>query len=121
MAIDLTPRWDNFAVYLPAMQFPYASAVSSNKMLGKRDFPKGIKLQDLDFLNPKSKLWHYGYALYSAGQFTDARPRACSVTNRDRDKTLVLGDSGGFQIGKGTLKGTEHFKKAKSADEVCDM
>ena len=121
MAIDLTPRWDNFAVYLPAMQFPYASAVSSNKMLGKRDFPKGIKLQDLDFLNPKSKLWHYGYALYSAGQFTDARPRACSVTNRDRDKTLVLGDSGGYQIGKGTLKGTEHFKKGKSADEVCGM
>jgi hypothetical protein len=121
MTIDLTPRWDNFAVYLPAMQFPYASAVASNKMLGKRDFPKGIKLTDLDFLNPKSKLWHYGYALYSAGQFTDARPRACSVTNRDRDKTLVLGDSGGFQIGKGTLKGTEHFKRAKSADEVCDM
>lgn len=121
MAIDLTPRWDNFAVYLPAMQFPYASAVASNKMLGKREFPEGIKLQDLDFLNPGSKLWHYGYALYSAGQFTDARPRACSVTNRDREKTLVLGDSGGFQIGKGTLKGTELFKKAKSADEVCGM
>ncbi len=121
MAIDLTPRWDNFAVYLPAMQFPFASAVASNKALGDREFPKGIKLQDLDFLNPKSKLWHYGYALYSAGQFTDARPRACSVTNRDRANTLVLGDSGGFQIGKGTLKGTEHFKKAKTADEVCQM
>jgi hypothetical protein len=121
MAIDLTPRWDNFAVYLPAMQYPYASAVASNKALGDREFPKGIKLQDLDFLNPKSKLWHYGYALYSAGQFTDARPRACSVTNRDRANTLVLGDSGGFQIGKGTLKGTEHFKRAKTADEVCDM
>jgi hypothetical protein len=121
MAIDLTPRWANFAVYLPAMQFPYSSAVASNKMLGKRELPDGIKLTDLNFLKPDSKLWHYGYALYSAGQLTDARPRACSVTNRDRDKTLVLGDSGGFQIGKGTLKGTEHFKRAKSADEVCDM
>lgn len=121
MAIDLTPRWANFAVYLPAMQFPYASAVASNKMLGKRELPDGIKLTDLNFLKPDSKLWHYGYALYSAGQFTDARPRACSVTNRDRANTTVLGDSGGFQIGKGTLKGTEHFKKAKTADEVCDM
>jgi hypothetical protein len=121
MAIDLTPRWDKFAVYLPAMQFPYASAVDSNKMLGDREFPAGIKLTDLDFLNPKSKLWHYGYALYSAGQFTDARPKACAVTNRDRTKTIVLGDSGGFQIGKGTLKGTEHFKKAKTADEVCEL
>ena len=121
MAIDLTPRWDKFAVYLPAMQFPYASAVDNNKMLGDREFPAGIKLTDLDFLNPKSKLWHYGYALYSAGQFTDARPKACAVTNRDRTKTTVLGDSGGFQIGKGTLKGTEHFKKAKTADEVCEL
>jgi hypothetical protein len=121
MTIDLTPRWDNFAVYLPAMQFPYASAVASNKMLGEREFPKGINLKDLDFLNPKSKLWHYGYALYSAGQFTDARPKACCVTNRDRASTTVLGDSGGYQIGKGTLKGTEHFKTAKSPDKLCDM
>ncbi len=121
MAIDLTPRWENFAVYLPAMQFPYANAVDSNKQLGKRDFPAGIKLKDLDFLNPKSKLWHYGYALYSAGQFTSARPKACCVTNRDRERTIVLGDSGGFQIGKGTLKGTEHFKRAKTAEEVCEM
>lgn len=121
MAIDLMPRWDDFAVYLPAMQYPYASAVDNNKMLGEREFPAGIKLTDLDFLNPKSKLWHYGYALYSAGQFTDARPKACCVTNRDRSKTTVLGDSGGFQIGKGTLKGTEHFKKAKTPDEVCEM
>ena len=50
MAIDLTPRWNNFAVYLPAMQFPYASAVAINKMLGEREFPKGINLKDLDFL-----------------------------------------------------------------------
>lgn len=121
MAIDLTPRWNNFAVYLPAMQFPYASAVASNKTLGEREFPKGINLKDLDFLNPKSKLWHYGYALYSAGQFTDARPKACCVTNRDRASTTVLGDSGGYQIGKGTLKGTEHFKNAKSPEKLCDL
>jgi hypothetical protein len=121
MAIDLTPRWDQFAVYLPAMQYPYASAVDNNKALGDRPFPDGIKLTDLDFLNPKSKLWHYGYALYSAGQFTDARPRACCVSNRDKSRTTILGDSGGFQIGKGTLKGTEHFKKAKTPEEVCDL
>jgi hypothetical protein len=121
MTIDLTPRWKNFAVYLPAMQYHYASAVGSNKLIKNRDFPAGIKLTDLDFLNPKSKLWHYGYALYSAGQFTDASPKACCVTNRDRNKTIVLGDSGGFQIGKGTLKGTEHFKKAKTSAEIGAM
>lgn len=118
---DLTPRWDKFAVYLPAMQYHYASAVDNNKLLKGRDFPKDIKLTDLDFLNPKSKLWHYGYALYSAGQFTDARPKACAVSNRDRERTTVLGDSGGFQIGKGTLRGTEHLKKAKTSAEVCEL
>jgi hypothetical protein len=121
MAIDLTPRWKNFAVYLPAMQYHYASAVDNNKLIKGRDFPKDLKLTDLDFLNPKSKLWHYGYALYSAGQFTDARPKACAIANRDRKHTTVLGDSGGFQIGKGTLRGTEHLKRAKSSAEVCEL
>lgn len=121
MAIDLTPRWDKFAVYLPAMQYHYASAVDNNKLLKGRDFPKELKLTDLDFLNTKSKLWHYGYALYSAGQFTDALPKACAVTNRDKNKTTVLGDSGGFQIGKGTLRGTEHLKRAKTSAEVCQL
>ena len=121
MTIDLTPRWENFAVYLPAMQHHYASAVDSNKQIKGRDFPAGINLTDLNFLNPKSKLWHYGYALYSAGQFTDARPKACAVTNRDTTKTTILGDSGGYQIGKGTLRGTEHLKNAKTSAEVCEL
>ena len=121
MTIDLTPRWEKFAVYLPAVQYHYASAVDTNKMLKGREFPKGVKLTDLDFLNPKSRLWHYGYALYSAGQFTDARPKACAVTNRDRAKTTLLGDSGGFQIGKGTMRGTEHFKQAKNSAEVSAL
>jgi hypothetical protein len=121
MAINLTPRWNKFAVYLPAMQYHYASAVDNNKLIKGRDFPKDIKLTDLDFLNLKSKLWHYGYALYSAGQFTDARPKACAIQNRNREHTTVLGDSGGFQIGKGTLRGTEHLKKAKSSAEVCEL
>ena len=121
MAIDLTPRWDKFAVYLPAMQYHYASAVDNNKLLKGRDFPADLKLTDLNFLNPKSKLWHYGYALYSAGQFTDARPKACAVSNRDKTRTTILGDSGGFQIGKGTLRGTEHLKGAKTSAEVCKL
>jgi len=106
---------------LPAMQYHYASAVDNNKLLKERDFPINLKLTDLDFLNPKSKLWHYGYALYSAGQFTDARPKACAVANRDKQHTTILGDSGGFQIGKGTLRGTEHLKRAKSSAEVCEL
>jgi hypothetical protein len=121
MAIDLTPRWDKFAVYLPALQYHYASAVEDEQAPKKRDFPKGLTMDDLDFLNPDSKLWHYGYGLYSAGQFTDALPKACAVTNRKKRHTTILGDSGGYQIGKGTLKGTEHFNNAKTSAEVCQL
>ncbi len=67
MAIDLTPRWKDFAVYLPAVQSWYSTMVYSDRARDKkRPFPKGITLKDLDYLNPKSKLWHYGYGLYSA-------------------------------------------------------
>jgi len=121
MSIDLTPRWENFAVYLPAVQYPFANAVDRHKLPKGRDFPSGIKMTDLDFLNPKSKLWHYGYALYSAGQFSSAAPKACAVSNRDRASTTILGDSGGYQIGKGTLKGTEHLIKAKTSAEVSQL
>lgn len=121
MSIDLTPRWDKFAVYLPALQYHYASAVEEEKAPKKRDFPKGLTMEDLDFLNPNSKLWHYGYGLYSAGQFTDALPKACAVTNRSKRHTTILGDSGGFQIGRGTLKGAEKLKEAKTSAEVCQL
>ncbi len=90
MAIDLTPRWNDFAVYLPAIQSWYSQHVYSDRARKKdRPFPKGIKLQDLDYLNPKSKLWHYGYGLYSAGLFSDDRPRACTVAN-PRAITLIM-------------------------------
>ena len=64
MAIDLSPRWDEFAVYLPAIQEWYSKNVHSDSKRDKsRPFPSGIKLTDLDYLNPKSKLWHYKYVV----------------------------------------------------------
>ena len=112
--IDLTKRYSDFAVYLPALQKSYTTAVASAKAPKNRPFPKGITMRDLDFLNPKSKLWHYGYALYSAGQFTNSAPIGCAVElcrdNPANTHTTILGDSGGYQIGKGTLKGMDRFK-----------
>lgn len=119
MSIDLTPRWKDFAIYLPAIQGWYSQLVYSDKSRDKaRPFPKGITLKDLDYLNPKSKLWHYGYGLYSAGLFSDDSPRACSVANRDKSCTTILGDSGGYQIGIGTFPGTKHIKSEKTAEGV---
>ena len=117
MAIDLTPRWDNFAVYLPAIQKGYAKATykAGDK---NRVMPAGITTKDLNFLNPKSKLWHYAYGLYSAGQFKIGEQQADIVTARDENVT-ILGDSGGYQIGKGTLEGFKALNGLKTADAVC--
>lgn len=117
-ANDLTPRWDNFAVYLPAIQKNYAKAVYK---IGDKNrvMPTGITAKDLNFLNPKSKLWHYGYGLYSAGQFRIGEEQADIVTNK-ADGITILGDSGGYQIGKGTLQGFTQLKGLKKVDDIYD-
>jgi hypothetical protein len=120
---DFNKRWDNFAVYLPSIQKGYAKAVSVEGEKArdkKRPMPKDITMRSLDFLNPKNKLWHYKYALYSAGQFKIGEAQSDIVTTRDEKQTVILGDSGGFQIGKGTLAGFTALNKLKTADEVCN-
>ena len=116
---DITPRWDNFAIYLPALSKGFANAAYQ---VGDKTrlMPEGITLKDLNFLNPHNKLWHYAYALYSVGQFKVGERQADIVTNRDKEKTLILGDSGGYQIGKGTLAGFDALKQLRKPEAICE-
>lgn len=120
---DFNKRWDNFAVYLPALQKNYATCAVKEVGRGKnkRALPEDISYKSLDFLNPSNDLWHYKYALYSVGQFNVGELEADMVTNRDTKKTIILGDSGGYQIGKGTLNGLSALKKAKTANDACEI
>jgi hypothetical protein len=106
------------ALYLPALSQNFATFVHAGSF--RRSLP--ITAQQLDFLapkptvhlpggmkvtDPKGPLFHYPYALYSAGQAakTDAMAAQESiVSQRDRNATFVVGDSGGFQIETGTIK-----------------
>lgn len=115
---ELNKRWDDYAVYLPSIQKAYAKLANSTTDKN-RTLPNGVNLKSLNFLNPKSKLWHFPNALYSVGQFKLGETQGDIVTNRDIKNTLILGDSGGFQIGKGTLAGFTALDKCKTADEVC--
>ncbi|OJY74994.1 hypothetical protein [Rhizobium sp. 60-20] len=93
------------AVYLPAISANFAKLGHSLHL--KRSFAFAEK--DLDFLDPKSGLFHYPYALYSAGQAarTDGAAKQTDiVSHRNRNRTTVIGDSGGFQIQEGTIKFT---------------
>lgn len=116
---NLNERCEPFALYLPSIQKGYAKSVYKRIQVD-RPFPSELKYQSLNFLNPKCSLWHYKYALYSVGQFALGEQYADIVTNRDREKTLILGDSGGFQIGKGTFQGFNDLKNCRNAAEVCE-
>lgn len=65
--------------------------------------PDGLALSDLDFLDSQSALFHVDHVMSSAGQALNQKA-PCIITERDRGKTMVIGDSGGFQIIGGVLK-----------------
>jgi len=102
---DLTPRWDNFALYLPSIQSTFCNTLKQS-IPNSRNFPSGLSMKDLNFWSGKSKLWTYSKILYSVGQFKVGDTPADAVTSRINKKDFtILGDSGGFQIGKGAFKG----------------
>lgn len=103
---DLKKVYDkrDYAIYLPSLQSPYASFATKREIeVRSGDLPSDFRIKDLDFFNPNSRLWSCGYALYSAGQFTDSQLGSDIVAYRDRSKSVVIGDSGGYQLGTGKI------------------
>jgi hypothetical protein len=67
-----------------------------------------IPFEPLNFVDPKNaNHFHYPFALYSAGHaYLDpalSDEREPMVQKRDRTKTVMIGDSGGFQAATGVL------------------
>lgn len=65
-------------------------------------------MDDLNFFNPQSKLFHYDAALYSAGVASNpSNPPPCMVTTRQSGSGhdgFILGDSSGYQIATGAIQ-----------------
>jgi hypothetical protein len=116
---DLTASQNDYAHFLPALSGFYATYV------GKQRFPDPVKgpyieaaripanfangVESLNYLNAQEGAFTYKWTLYSAGHAdldtTKIVPKEDMVRNRDRQNTWLLGDSGGFQIGKGVWEG----------------
>ena len=113
----------NRAIYLPAISANYADFARNGAF--KRNVA-GLVPSDLDFLDPTNRYFSYPFALYSAGQVirTPSKlPKACMVAQRDRSQTIVLGDSGGFQVSRGTIefeKDTTARRMLKWMEGVAD-
>lgn len=111
--VNLSPLQDGMAVYLPAISTFYQTYVAKQR-LGKfiedNRIPKGFDrgIEGMNFLNEEQGYFTYKYGLYSAGHaqldLNKSLTQESMIQDRDRSKTLILGDSGGFQIGKGVLK-----------------
>jgi len=111
--IDLTPLQKDYAVYLPAISSFYSTYVDKQRkeeFIPKNRIPSGFDrgIEGMNFLNPEQGYFYYKNALYSAGHaqldIEKSLKQELMIQDRDRSKTMILGDSGGYQIGKGVIK-----------------
>lgn len=103
-----------YATFLPALSSFYATCIGKQRykecVANSRvpaNFTHGI--ESLNYLNAQQGQFHYKWTLYSAGHadlnISKHSPKEDMIRNRDRENTWALGDSGGFQIGKGVWAG----------------
>ena len=113
---NLTAKQSDYALFLPALSTFYATYIGKQRdtvngpYVESSRMPAGIPdMEMLNWLNSQKALFSYKWSLYSAGHanldLTKQDWREDMVRNRDRANTFLLGDSGGFQIGKGKWEG----------------
>jgi hypothetical protein len=111
---DLTSTQSDYAKFLPATSSFYASFIGKQRYTNYVDparIPASFKngVESLNYLNPDAGAFYYHWCLYSAGHANlDLNKQDYNedmFRNRNRATSWVLGDSGGFQIGKGKWEG----------------
>jgi len=111
--VNLTPLQKDYAVYLPAISSFYSTYIAKQrleKFIADDRMPAGFDrgIEGMNFLNPEEGYFTYKYGLYSAGHaqldLVKSVTQESMIQQRDRNNTMILGDSGGYQIGKGVLK-----------------
>lgn len=117
--VNLSEAYKDYAIYLPSLQQGYAAYPLRNiDTVKQTDIPNGLVLSDLNFLSTDSSLWHCKHVLYSAGQFSTATVSTPDIVSTRKEHTVVIGDSGGFQVGTGKLPAIQSWKKFKNNPEA---
>jgi hypothetical protein len=117
---------------LPAVSTFFSKIISDQRHGGASSveqgrIPKGFEngVEGMNFLNAEQGYYTYKNALYSAGHahldLDKTIKKDSMIQERDRDNTIVLGDSGGFQIGKGVIKFDWQDFKGKGANKTRDQ
>ncbi len=114
LVTDLSTAQKDYAYFLPATSGFYATFIGKQRYGNYVDparIPQVWKngVESLNYLEPDKGLFYYNHCLYSAGHanldLTKQDDSEDMFRNRDRSTSWVLGDSGGFQIGKGVWEG----------------
>nr|NDG05826.1 hypothetical protein [Oxalobacteraceae bacterium] len=121
---DLTAKQQDYAIFLPAISGFYATYIGKQRSFAYVDaarMPQGIPhMEQLNWLNPQQALFPYRWSLYSAGHadldLTKVNPKEDMIRNRDSGSIMVA-DSGGFQIGKGVWPGQWADPRDKAAEK----
>lgn len=103
--VDFAKRYKDYAIFMPATSEMFGRFLVTEPK--KRTLPKGITLDNLNFVNQEDGFMFIPTSLYSAGQAAKTKSMAQktdAITERDRSNTILLGDSGGFQIQTGAIK-----------------
>lgn len=117
MAEDLSERAKAYALYLPAMQRNSAEKLANPRSyLGDADRTKRIKAGELNWFEPDNRHWRYRWCLASAGHMALSTNES-AITNR-AGSTVVLGDSGGYQIATGALPDIQEWLPYQNEPET---
>jgi hypothetical protein len=125
--VDLTQGVRDTAVFLPAVSSFYSTYIAKQRLsdyVPLERIPKGFDrgIEGMNFLNAEQGYFTYKYCLYSAGHaqldLNKSMTQESMFQHRDRTDTLVLGDSGGYQIGRGILKFDWQNFEGVEADKV---
>ncbi len=103
------------AIYLPATNTNYLNA-TDRAIKASRPWPTTLQPEDLAFWTGKSKLFNHSFALHSVGSYGVGKFVSSPLFDRLDGPYWLVGDSGGFQIGKGTLKGLENLHKGMDGE-----
>ena len=111
---NLTATQNDYAYFLPATSGFYSTFIGKQRYGNYVDparIPPSLAngVESLNYLNPDKGAFYFDHCLYSAGHanldLTKPDETEDMFRKRDRSTSWVLGDSGGFQIGKGVWEG----------------
>ena len=115
--IDGKTGLSNYAVFLPAISTFYSSYIGKQQsgipkqMIPANRIPTGFNtgIEGMNWFNAKDAYFPYKWSLYSSGHaeldLTKHIHKEAMTRNRDRSTSFLLGDSGGYQIGKAVWAG----------------